>query len=92
MSLKPDTPVQRNASLVETSVGDEIVLMRMETGECFGLGETGSEIWRRLAHPNSATAIVDSLVEEYDAPAEQIQQDVLDLLEDLSNRGLVQPV
>ncbi len=38
----------RSAKPVETTVGSEVVLMTLDSGECLGLGETGSDVWRLL--------------------------------------------
>ena len=36
-------------------MGSEVVLMTLETGECMGLGETGSsDVWRLLGEPIAA--------------------------------------
>lgn len=51
--------------------------------------ETAVDVLRRVDGAASVTAIVDALAGEYDAPAEQIRRDVLELLVDLEQRGLI---
>ena len=51
--------------------------------------ETAVDVLRRVDGAASVTAIVDALAGEYDAPAEQIRRDVLELLVDLQQRGLI---
>ncbi len=79
----------RSSAPAETTVGTEIVLMTLESGQCFGLGETGSAVWRLLAHPTRLQPIVDALSSTYDAPADIIERDVRELLEEMLDRGLI---
>ena len=80
----------RSPRPAETTVGTEVVLMTLESGECFGLGETGSEVWRLLARPTRLEPLVTALSSQYDAPAQVIEQDVRELLEELLDRGLIE--
>ena len=75
---------------VETTVGSEVVLMALKSGECYGLGETGSDVWRKLAQPQTLEALVRELREEYEAPVGVIEEDVTEMVEELLRRGLVE--
>ena len=82
--------IVRSTTPVETTVGSEIVLMTLESGECMGLGETGSAVWRLLEKPTHLEPMVEALSESYDAPAGVIEQDVVELLENMLKRGLIE--
>lgn len=90
MKISRDMTIVRSNEPVETTVGSEIVLMTLASGQCFGLGETGSDVWRLLAKPTSLAAIVASLGQEYDAPAEVIESDVSELLEKMHSLALIE--
>jgi Coenzyme PQQ synthesis protein D (PqqD) len=90
MTIDSETTIVRSSKPVETTVGTEVVLMTLESGECLGLGETGSDVWRLIEKPIQLEALVDSLGEMYQAPVGVIEQDVIELLEDMSQRGLVE--
>ena len=85
-----DTVLRRSASPIETTVGSEVVLMTLSSGKCFGLGTTGSDVWRGLAQPTKLTPLVEALRVEYDAPADVIERDVKELLEHLLDEGLIE--
>ena len=85
--MLPNTQIRKAAGPVETTVGIEIVLMSLAAGECYGLGETGSAIWRLL--PATFAELIASLANEYEAPTEVLEHDTAELLEDLSRRKLV---
>ncbi len=90
MKIDDNVTIVRSSGPVETTVGSEVVLMTLETGECMGLGETGSEVWRLLAAPTRLPAVVAALREEYQAPDGVIEGDVRELLEQMLGRGLIE--
>ncbi len=90
MTIDSGTIIVRSSKPVETTVGTEVVLMTLESGECLGLGETGSDVWRLIEKPIRLEALVGSLGEMYQAPAGVIEQDVIELLGDMKRRGLVE--
>ncbi len=85
-----ETVLRRSAAPIETTVGSEVVLMTLASGKCFGLGTTGSDVWRGLATPTRLTPLVEALRVEYDAPADVIERDVKELLEHLLDEGLIE--
>ena len=90
MKIDANTVVARTSMPVETNVGSEVVLMALKSGECYGLGETGSDVWRRLAEPQTVERLVNGLREEYAAPEGVIESDVQELLGELVERGVVE--
>jgi hypothetical protein len=55
----------------------------------YTLNEVGSRVWTLIKAPTSTEEIVTALCEEYDAPREQVERDVAELLEELQAKGLV---
>ncbi len=74
---------------VATEVDREIVLMNIGRGRCYGLGETGSSVWRRMGSPIRVEDLCRELLLEYRADAAELEQDVLALLRQLHAEGLV---
>ena len=87
--MNPEAVIRKAAGPVETTVGSEIVLMELAAGACYGLGDTGSDVWRQLAQPIRFATLVENLRAQYEAPAGVLEQDVAELLEDLRNRNLI---
>ena len=90
MRIDKQVTIVRSTKPVETTVGSEVVLMTLDTGECLGLGETGSDVWRLLATPTHLDPLVASLSETYSAAPGVIEQDVVELLEQMLDRGLIE--
>jgi coenzyme PQQ synthesis protein D (PqqD) len=84
--------VRWSSAAVATEVNHEVVLMNLDRDRCYGLGITGSDIWRRLRTPISVAELWRQLEEEYDAMPGQIEADVLRTLEEFRAEGLIEVV
>lgn len=69
--------------------GDHIVLTHVKKGQFFGLSGVGARIWALVNAGASASAIVEKLRLEYDAPPVQLEQDVIGFLDRLSRAGVI---
>ena len=88
--IHAESVVSWSSNAVATDVNGEVVLMNMERNRCYGLGSTGSQIWRLLSSPVRVCDLVSKLKDEYDAPEGQIEADVVSTLADLHSEGLVE--
>lgn len=88
--IKQDSVVRWSPEAVATEVNDEVVLMNFERNRCYGLGVTGSDIWRRLEVPTYVSELLTQLETVYDAPYGQIESDVLKTLRELAAEGLIE--
>ena len=87
--VNPASTVCHIPNPVAAEVAGETVLMSLERGRCYGLGEIGSEIWRKLASPVQVADLIAELSEQYEAAPGLIEQDVLELLNQLAAEGLI---
>ncbi len=89
-ALTPATIVCRKSDLLTAEVNGEIVLMSVQDGLYFGLNAIGSDIWRRLETPVQVAALCAALTADYQGQASVIERDVLDLLETLATKHLIE--
>ena len=82
--------VRHMPNQVAADVAGETVLMSLARSRCYGLGEIGSDIWSRLMSPVRVSDLIDDLRQRYEAPPGVIERDVLQLLSQLSEEGLLQ--
>jgi hypothetical protein len=69
--------------------GDETVLLDTVSERYFGLDRIGTQVWRLLAGGADLRSACDSLRAEYDVPAERLQRDVIALIGQLADVGLI---
>jgi hypothetical protein len=80
---------QRATELLEASIGDELVALNTDAGTCFGFNEVATTVWRALEQPRTVAELQAALVAEYDVGPEQCEAELKELLDDMSDRGLV---
>lgn len=90
LEIRQNSIVHWSPEAVATEVNEEVVLMNLERNRCYGLGSTGSDIWRRLGEPIQVSDLLTQLRIVYDAPSGQIESDVLTTLKEFAAEGLIQ--
>ncbi len=90
--ITAESVVSWNESPVATEVDREVVLMNVGRGRFYGLGETGSSVWRRLGSPIRVDDLCRELMLEYHADHEVLVKDVIALLEQMQEEGLVKVI
>jgi len=73
----------------ETMIDEEIVIMRLDTGEFFALSGTAAAAWRLIDGKRDHEALSAALSREFAAEPEQIAADLDDFLARLAETGLL---
>jgi hypothetical protein len=71
------------------ALGEELVLLNINTGYYFGLDERGKAFFEALTSGATVEAALGRLEAAYEAPAERLGTDLLELLDKLERHGLV---
>jgi hypothetical protein len=67
----------------------ESVLLNLETERYFGLDEVGTRMWQVLTTSPSVEEAYRRLLDEYDVEGGQLRENLLELLDQLLNNGLL---
>jgi len=70
-------------------VGEECVMLDMAHGTYFGLDPVGARVWQLLEEGRTLLEVCDRMVEEYEASRSDIERDVIRLVSELGESGLV---
>jgi hypothetical protein len=90
--MNENSRVVRCQELLEADVDGEVIGLHIERGQCYGLNEVASEIWRMLASPVSVEEICQQLTAEYEVDGSTCRSEVLTLLTQLEQERLVREV
>jgi hypothetical protein len=75
---------------ISSSLGDEEVILHLQSGTYYGLNEVGTRIWHLLQKPKPVSEIYEQLLLEYEIDAGQCERDVLALLQQLADQHLIE--
>jgi hypothetical protein len=92
-----DQRYQKDPDVVAREIAGEQVLVPIkkqaaETAAIYVLNETGALVWDQLDGQSTLAQIRDSLVEEYEVGSEEASADLIVLLKELQEIGVVKVV
>jgi hypothetical protein len=78
-----------NPDVVSTELGEEAVLLHLQSQRYYTVNETGLAIWSLLADPHSLDEIADALVQDFEVTREDARTAARAFLDELLADGLV---
>lgn len=85
-----DRSIAAAGDQVSNVLGDEKIILDMKSGEYFGMNLVGADIWDYIQEPRKLDEIVAVLTNKYGIDQERCEADVLALLAELSDVGLIE--
>jgi hypothetical protein len=87
--INSDTKVAQKKALPSVELDGEVALMSVDRGRYYSLDTVGTRIWNVMSEQIAIKEIVDILLLEYDVTPETCENDVIDLVRQLNEQGLV---
>ena len=87
--IEENTIVATAEGVATADLGGEAVLFDASSGVYYGLNGVGASILELIKQPRSVQAVIEALLQEYEVTADRLRQDVVALLEDMEERGLI---
>jgi len=75
---------------VSCELGGEAAILNLKAGVYYGLNEVGARIWKLIQEPKRVSEIHDTILEEYQVEPGQCEADVMVLLRDFLDNGLIE--
>ena len=69
---------------------DEAVLLNLVSGKYFSLDDVGTRMWLLMTKHGQLRIVHQALLEEYQVDPQQLEQDLLTLIDNLADHGLLQ--
>ena len=70
-------------------LGDEAVILNVASGVYFGLDTVGTRMWQLMSEHGSTDNVVETMLNEYEVEEGQLRRDLDNLIQQLSEKGLV---
>jgi len=78
------------AHVLATAAGDEIAMLDIQQDRYLSLNKSGAKIWQFLTDGLTGQQIIDRLSEEFGVERVRLEQDLLNLLNELIERGMIE--
>ena len=86
---QPRPPFSIPEHVLARKLEDEMVLLNLDSGEYFGLNDTGTRVWELLADGRSSEEVIERLTEEFEVASEVASSHVSTLCNELIEAGLL---
>jgi len=90
MAISFNARVAAPPDVLVSELAGESVILNLKSECYFGLDEMGTNMWSALVKAESIQAAYDSLLAEYEVNADQLKQDLTELLSKLIDKGLLE--
>ena len=79
----------QNKEVIQSRVGDEVVMLDVESGYYFGLNSVASVIWDMMKKKIELNTLVENLMKEFDVDKATCELDTLELLEEMKGKKII---
>ena len=88
--LTLDMPIHIPEDITFSIVGQDAFLLNTQTNKYYALEEVGTRLWELLKDGKQLKESYQILLDEYEVESAQLELDVLELVGDLMENGLVE--
>ena len=89
MSISFSDRVKIPDGVLISKLQDESVILNLDSERYYGLDDVGTRFLSVLTTSESIEAAYQTLVNEYNVDSEVLRQDLIELIENLSQQGLI---
>ena len=82
----------QNKEVIQSRIGDEIVMLDVESGFYFGLNSVASVIWDNMKEKIDLRSLVDALMKEFDVDESTCESDTLELIGQMLEKKIIKVV
>ncbi len=79
----------QNAEIIQSKIGEEVVMLDMESGFYFGLNSVASIIWGMMEKGISFKDLCDQLTEQFDVERALCESDTQELIDQLLEKKII---
>ncbi|MFZ3579506.1 lasso peptide biosynthesis PqqD family chaperone [Virgibacillus sp. DJP39] len=87
--IQTDQLISQKTGNIVSDMDGEKVMLSIQNGKYYNLGEMGGEIWELIQEPISANDLVDSLLDSYEVEQNECKEQVESFLSMLLDEDLI---
>lgn len=89
--ISETTRLSRPDDVLDNQLGGEAVLLDLKTREYYGLDAVATSMWNAVTEVSTVRGAIDRLIADYDVSRPRLRRDLLCFVNDLADRGLLEP-
>lgn len=89
-SLSVHSIVVATVQQISCDLEEEAAILSLKNNVYYGLDPVGARVWHLLRQPRSVHEVRDALLAEYEVESERCENDLLGLLENMRDEGLIE--
>jgi len=82
----------QNKAIVQSKIGEEVVMLDMDSGFYFGLNSVASVIWGMLSIEIDFESLINQLMTQFDVERSLCEADTKELLDQLLEKNIIRRV
>lgn len=82
--------VTKSPDQVATDLGNEKVILSLNSDEYYSLKDVGARIWDWIETPKTAQEILTAILNAHAVEPERAERDLLAVLQDMADEGLIE--
>jgi len=90
INISENSTVAAIKEQVSSEMDGDIIIFNMKNGIYYGLDSVGTKIWNLIQEPKTVREIHDAILNEYDVEPERCMNDLVSLLNRLSEERLIE--
>lgn len=82
----------QNKKIIQSRIGEEVVMMDIDSGFYFGMNGVGTVIWQHLSTAITLEELTSNLMNEFKVDKQTCEADTIDFLEKLLENNIIREV
>ena len=82
----------QNKEIIQSKIGDEVVMLDMESGFYFGLNSVASVIWSLMEQEIAFDVLIDRLMEKFEVERSLCESDTRELIGKMLDKNIIREI
>jgi len=79
----------QNKKIIQSKIGEEVVMMDIDSGFYFGMNGVGSVIWKHLSTAITLDELVHKMMNEFKVDKQTCEADTIEFLDNLLEKNII---
>jgi hypothetical protein len=90
MKISTNSTIAVARDVLSCDLREEVAILNLNDEEYYVLNSLGARIWGLVQKPNTLENVLEELLKDYDVEKERLKQDLMELVNELVDKGLVE--